>query len=110
MDKHASRYHADLIVTKDGVYLIDANSTNGLWINRQRIKNKVLLQAGESFQVASLNLTLAKATHYFALKKGRQYSQDEIDLNPSCKLKSNIFNFTSDAKPDAENNASTHNT
>lgn len=107
MDNYASRYHADLIVTKQGVYLIDANSKNGLWVNGRRIKNKVLLQAGDSFQVSNLSLTLAKATHYFALKKGRQYSQDEIDLNPSSTFKSNVVTFASSANARAKNSAST---
>lgn len=93
MDPHASRHHADLIVTVDGVYLIDANSTNGTWMNKQKLE-KVMLQIGDCFQIAKLELTVAKASHYFALKKGKPYKASEINFKKSGKSrKFRLFSF-----------------
>lgn len=84
MDPHASRHHADLIVTPNGVFLIDADSTNGTWVNKKKTR-KALLQIGDSFQIAKLELTIAKASHYFALKKGRPYKARDINLKKNNK-------------------------
>jgi len=98
MDPHASRYHADLIVTENGIYLIDANSTNGIWIDQKRVQSKVLLKAGDSFSIAHLSLTLVKALHYFALKKGKQYSEREIDFNHANPGRHNVLTLPKGVK------------
>jgi len=84
MDPHASRHHADLIVTPNGIFLIDANSTNGTRLNKKKI-HLAQLQVGDCFQIAKLELTIAKASHYFALKKGRPYKAREIKQNNNDK-------------------------
>lgn len=48
-----SREHARLLIASDGVWLEDLKSTNGTWVNGQRIDKRVLLQPGDRVSFAS---------------------------------------------------------
>jgi len=48
-----SREHARLVLAADGVWLEDLKSTNGTWINGQRITKPVALQPGDRVSFAS---------------------------------------------------------
>ena len=88
MDTYASRHHANLIVTSDGVYLIDNKSTNGTWVNKTRISTGVLLDEGGSFRIGTLILTVCRSKYFYAVRKGRSFKPEEIDI--SEKKKSNV--------------------
>jgi pSer/pThr/pTyr-binding forkhead associated (FHA) protein len=49
-DTQASRQHARLLLGPDGYYIEDGGSTNGLWINGQRVANH-LLQPGDQIGI-----------------------------------------------------------
>jgi len=100
MDPFCSRHHADLIVTSDGIILVDANSTNGIWINNGRAPEKVKLEYGTVFQIGKLALSVEKSTFSYAVKTGRDYQPEEavignesdnvLDLSRHRKLKKKV--------------------
>lgn len=56
-DPYASRQHARLEWRNDGLYLVDANSTNGTFVNNRRIKQH-RLRGGEQVQISNTILTI----------------------------------------------------
>lgn len=56
---HISRYHAKINVSPNGVYIEDLHSTNGTFVNGQKIKGRVRLSLGDevSFDDISFRLT-----------------------------------------------------
>ncbi len=66
---HASRYHAKINVSANGVYIEDLHSTNGTYINGKKTRGRIRLSIGDevtfddvSFRFASLNSGSADAT------------------------------------------------
>ena len=49
----ASGYHAKLYVNNNNLYIQDLNSTNGVYVNEERIKDKVKLTAGDEIKIGS---------------------------------------------------------
>ena len=49
----ASGYHAKLYVKNNNLYIQDLNSTNGVYVNEERIKDKVKLTAGDEIKIGS---------------------------------------------------------
>jgi len=88
MDVYASRHHADIIITCDGVYLIDSKSTNGTWVNKTRINNGVKLEEGESFRIGNHTLSVTKSYYFYAVRKGRSFKPEEIEI--PARKKSNV--------------------
>jgi len=56
---HISRYHAKINVSPNGVYVEDLHSTNGTFVNGQKIKGRVRLAVGDevTFDDISFRLT-----------------------------------------------------
>ena len=57
-DVLASRYHAILVPTAQGVRIVDTRSTNGTFINGQRVKD-ALLREGDVVTIANIDLAFA---------------------------------------------------
>lgn len=59
-DTHLSRHHADLVVTEDNsAYLKDANSTNGIWRNGERMNRaSIPLEPGVFLVLGHMSLAL----------------------------------------------------
>ncbi len=57
-DSGVSRQHAILLPSDEGLYLIDLDSTNGTWINGQRLApgQKYLLRSGARVEFGTLRL------------------------------------------------------
>ncbi|HEC29807.1 MAG TPA: FHA domain-containing protein [Gammaproteobacteria bacterium] len=89
MDTYVSRHHADIIVTRDGVYLIDNKSTNGTWVNETRINAGVKLEEGESFRIGNHTLSVSKSYYFYAVRKGRPFKPEEIEM--PARKKSNVI-------------------
>ena len=49
----ASGYHAKLYVKNNNLYIQELNSTNGVYVNEERIKDKVKLTAGDEIKIGS---------------------------------------------------------
>jgi class 3 adenylate cyclase len=66
-DVSASRRHAEISFdpATDTVMLQDINSTNGTYVNRQRIANPVRLQHGDSFRIGKVSFYLISQTEEF---------------------------------------------
>jgi pSer/pThr/pTyr-binding forkhead associated (FHA) protein len=81
MDEYTSRYHADIFVNKTGVFIIDMNSTNGIWSEGKRINNILKLEAGQSVTVGKMKLTTRVPKHTIFVREGRKpdLGQDQDD-------------------------------
>ena len=51
VDKFISRRHARILVVEPECFLEDMDSTNGTFIENQRLKGRVLLNNGQTFRV-----------------------------------------------------------
>ena len=49
----ASGYHAKLYVKNNNLYIQDLNSTNGVYVNDERIKDKAKLTADDEIKIGS---------------------------------------------------------
>jgi len=59
-DHHVSRNHAAILVTKDSATLRDLDSTNGTWLNRQRIFEDRPLMSGDELVFGDLGVRILK--------------------------------------------------
>ncbi|MVF12529.1 FHA domain-containing protein [Ketobacter sp. MCCC 1A13808] len=59
-DHHVSRNHAAILVTKDSATLRDLDSTNGTWLNRQRIFEDRPLKSGDELVFGDLGVRILK--------------------------------------------------
>jgi predicted component of type VI protein secretion system len=55
-DPHVSRRHATVQLTADGVWLTDLGSTNGTWLNDQRLTDSVQLTDGDVVRLGRTDL------------------------------------------------------
>jgi pSer/pThr/pTyr-binding forkhead associated (FHA) protein len=72
MDEYTSRYHADIFVNKTGVFIIDMNSTNGIWQDGKRVDKTLKMQANQPVTVGKMKLTIRVPKHTFFVKEGRK--------------------------------------
>ncbi|MCK4414193.1 MAG: SpoIIE family protein phosphatase [Candidatus Eisenbacteria sp.] len=59
VDPSVSREHAEVIVEADRVAIRDLGSSNGTWVNGQRITEEIDLRAGDRLRLGNLELALA---------------------------------------------------
>lgn len=57
-DRQVSRHHAAIEARPDGVYLIDLGSSNGSFVNGERVTTEVRLQGGEAIRLGASELTV----------------------------------------------------
>lgn len=57
-DSFISSHHARLEIRPDGVWLVDLQSTNGSFVNGQRVSNEKSLRKGDRIQVGSTVLEM----------------------------------------------------
>ena len=58
-DEYASSRHARIEALRDGIWVIDAGSTNGTFVNGHRIDGRALVQAGDVVRVGETILRVA---------------------------------------------------
>ena len=80
MDHYVSRHHADIIVTKDAVFLVDSGSKNGAWVNGRRIEKCCRLRETDLVRLGGLELCIKSSSFHFAIKSGAGFSADEISV------------------------------
>ena len=61
-DDMASRVHAEIVATSAGVYIIDKNSQNGVFVNRRRVSKEVPLYENDVIRIANTALIFAGNT------------------------------------------------
>ena len=59
-DPLVSRHHADLIVNESEIIIKDVGSTNGSWLNGERISNDMVFQPDMQVQMGNLGLRLVE--------------------------------------------------
>ena len=59
-DTYASNFHARLYPKNDTWHVEDLGSTNGTYLNRQRVSGSVELQAGDEIRIGKTTLELRK--------------------------------------------------
>lgn len=72
MDGFVSRYHADIFVTKSGVYIIDMESTNGILFEGQKVNKTMKIEDGQSFHIGKLKLTTKLPQYRLFVREGRK--------------------------------------
>lgn len=72
MDPYVSRYHADLLVTRTGMFIIDMNSTNGVWTKGKRIRQILKFNHGEVFTLGKLQLQTRIPRFKLYVREGRK--------------------------------------
>ncbi len=55
-DKHLSRCHAAIQYDQQKFYLVDLNSSNGTFVNGERVRQRRQLQEGDQIRLASLTI------------------------------------------------------
>jgi predicted component of type VI protein secretion system len=55
-DDFVSGHHARIESTRDGVWLVDLDSTNGTWVNDERMSGRVRLQDGDIVRIGRTEL------------------------------------------------------
>jgi len=58
VDKFISRRHARILVVEPECFLEDLDSTNGTFINDQRLQGRIVLQKGQTFRVGKTWMTI----------------------------------------------------
>jgi len=91
MDTFVSRYHADLFVTKSGVYIIDMESTNGIFFENKKINKTMKIEDGQSFNIGKLKLTTRLPQYRLFVREGRKPILEYKDSGsvPDVPAKSN---------------------
>jgi pSer/pThr/pTyr-binding forkhead associated (FHA) protein len=57
-DDYASSHHARIESARDGVWIVDLDSTNGTWVNGERIAGRRRLHGGDVVRVGQTELRL----------------------------------------------------
>ena len=83
MESYASRYHADIIVAKQGVFVVDANSKNGIRYKGEIIRKSLSLKDGETFDIGHSKLTIRNPKFQLHIKEGRRFNDERecVDLS-----------------------------
>src|SRR5215470_16808465 len=55
-----SRYHAEIVREGDDVLVVDKGSRNGVWVNRQRVKDPVAIKSGDAIRIGRREFTFVK--------------------------------------------------
>ena len=53
LDQHVSGYHAKIVVRSNGLFLEDLNSTNGTFINDNKVKGKMKLSNKDRIKIGT---------------------------------------------------------
>jgi len=83
MDSYASRYHADIVVARQGIFIIDANSKNGIRYKNKATKKTIKIESGESFKIGNLTLSVREPRFKLYIKHGRKVNDqsESVDLS-----------------------------
>jgi pSer/pThr/pTyr-binding forkhead associated (FHA) protein len=86
---HISRYHAKINVSPNGVYIEDLHSTNGTFVNGQKIKGRVRLAVGDEVAFDDFNFRLTSGASGSAADTAlspRRHAPQETQIPPRPQL------------------------
>jgi len=55
-----SRYHAEIVLEGDNVMVVDKGSRNGVWVNKQRVKDSTAIKSGDAIRIGRREFTFVK--------------------------------------------------
>jgi Zn-dependent protease with chaperone function len=55
--ERVSRYHAEIAREGDGFLIVDKDSRNGVWVNRRRVKNSIVIKSGDAIRIGRQDFT-----------------------------------------------------
>jgi len=90
MDSYASRYHADIVVAKKAVFIVDAKSKNGMRYKKSITRKTLKLENGDSFYIGKLTLTIRKPKFQLYIKDGRKFDDNRVCVDLSDINSTNI--------------------
>ncbi|MCR6651757.1 MAG: FHA domain-containing protein [Cellvibrionaceae bacterium] len=82
---HISRYHAKINVSPNGVYIEDLHSTNGTFVNGQKIKGRIRLSVGDEVAFDDITFRLTSNASGSAVDTAlspRRHAQAETSFQP----------------------------
>lgn len=80
-DSHVSRNHAEIAVDEHGARLQDLNSTNGTWVNGERLLAELLLSEGDVLRFGDITLRItAVSKKLSAFEEGTDRRQKFEDV------------------------------
>lgn len=85
---HISRYHAKFNVSPNGVYIEDLHSTNGTFVNGQKIKGRIRLSVGDevAFDDITFRLTSNAASQIAdTALSPRRHQMSETQMQPAVR-------------------------
>jgi hypothetical protein len=59
-DDYASAHHARVEAARDGVWIVDLDSTNGTWVNGERLGGRRRLHRGDTIRIGQTELRFAR--------------------------------------------------
>lgn len=83
---HISRYHAKINVSNNAVYIEDLHSTNGTFVNGERIKGRVKLHIGDEVSFDDIRYRLASSQS--GNENATQLAPKRSHLSPNLSLHS----------------------
>lgn len=81
-DSHVSRNHAQILVEDAGATLSDLNSTNGTWVNGERLLADLVLSSGDSIRFGEISVVITnvpKITSAFEEGIDRRLNYDLVE-------------------------------
>jgi pSer/pThr/pTyr-binding forkhead associated (FHA) protein len=90
MDEYTSRYHADIFVNKTGVFIIDMESTNGIWLDGKRVDKTLKMEADRPVTIGKMKLTIRVPKHTFFVKEGRKPELGQDDADEEAPVADNV--------------------
>ena len=85
-DPSVSRNHALLIVGSDQVTIKDLNSTNGTYVNDQRLTSEVILQPGDRISIGQAELLLGRTEQPMPEGSPQSLMDTEAGMRPGGDL------------------------
>ncbi len=55
-----SRFHAEIVREGDYMLIVDKDSRNGVWVNRERVKNSTAIKSGDTIRIGRRDFTFVK--------------------------------------------------
>ncbi|MGH9459993.1 MAG: FHA domain-containing protein, partial [Vicinamibacteria bacterium] len=100
-DQTISRHHARLDVATNGVKLVDLNSSNGCWVNDERVSERVL-EPGDVIRLGTIRMTIEDSPA--GRPKASEPVQDEdawlfFSVSPGPSMGSGVVSGTEDTLP-----------
>ncbi|MDY6919813.1 MAG: ATPase, T2SS/T4P/T4SS family [Pseudomonadota bacterium] len=78
-DSHVSRNHAEIEVSKVGAVVRDLNSTNGTWVNNERLLAELILSPGDVLRFGEIGIRVLTAPEFKSVFEEGSDRRQQVD-------------------------------